>query len=44
LKDLVIYDDKQRPDALKYDRISLYLLEVIKDLKKRLEILEGKKK
>ena len=30
LKDLVVYDDQNRPDAIKYDRISIYLTEIIK--------------
>jgi len=33
LSDLVIYDNEGRPDAVKYDRVSLYLLAVVKDLK-----------
>jgi hypothetical protein len=48
LPDLVIYDDVGRPDAVKYDRISLYLLDVAKELKaesdslkQRLEDLES---
>jgi hypothetical protein len=32
LYDLVIYDAEGRPDAIKYDRITLYLLEVVKGL------------
>jgi hypothetical protein len=43
LKDLVIYNKDGQPDALKYDKIAVYLLEIIKqqqkdidDLKKRL--------
>ena len=30
LKDLVVYDEQGRPDGVSYDKISLYLLEVIK--------------
>ncbi len=33
LDDLVIYDKEGRPEAIKYDRISLYLIEAIKSLK-----------
>ena len=47
LDNLVIYKDGQ-PDALKYDLVSLYLLEVVKDaneenegLKHRIEVLEA---
>ncbi len=49
LADLVIYDNEGRPDAVKYDRISLYLLETVKELKsentalkQRLDALERK--
>ncbi|MHC4501615.1 MAG: hypothetical protein ACYS21_21215, partial [Planctomycetota bacterium] len=48
LPDLVIYDEAGRPDAVKYDRVSLYLLDVAKELKaendslkQRLEDLES---
>jgi len=48
LNDLVIYRDGE-PDALKYELVSLYLLEVVKDrkaeneeLKRRMEVLESK--
>jgi hypothetical protein len=47
LPDLVIYDQAGRPDGVKYDRVSLYLLDVAKELKaendslkQRLEDLE----
>jgi hypothetical protein len=47
LTDLVIYNGEGEPDGLKYDRISLYLVEVIKaqqaqieDLLERVEALE----
>jgi hypothetical protein len=49
LNDLVIYDNEGRPEAVKYDRVSLYLLAVVKDLKaeneslkQRIEALEAK--
>jgi hypothetical protein len=40
LNDLVIYDNEGRPDAVKYDRVSLYLLGVVKDLKAENESLK----
>jgi hypothetical protein len=47
VKDLVIYDNQGRPDAVRYDKVSLYLLAVVKELKaentqlkERLETLE----
>jgi hypothetical protein len=33
IKDLVIYDAEGRPDAVKYDRVGVYVLEVVKELK-----------
>jgi hypothetical protein len=33
LPDLVIYDQQGRPDAVKYEKVSLYLLDVVKELK-----------
>ncbi|MCM2339341.1 MAG: DUF5011 domain-containing protein [Burkholderiales bacterium] len=39
LKDLVIYDSEGTPDAIKYDRISLYNLEVTKQQQNILNIL-----
>lgn len=33
VKDLVIYDNEGRPDAVKYDRLSVYILEIVKELK-----------
>jgi chaperonin cofactor prefoldin len=48
-EDLVIYDQEGKADAVKYDKVSLYLLKVVKDLKseneslkQRLETLEKK--
>jgi len=40
LNDLVIYDNEGRPEAVKYDRVSLYLLAVVKDLKAENESLK----
>ena len=37
--DLVIYDGQDRPDAVKYDRVSLYLIGVVKELKAENELL-----
>lgn len=39
-KDLVIYDKQGRPDGVKYDRVALYLLEVVKSQQERIEALE----
>jgi len=46
---LVVYDSEGRPDGVKYDKIAIYLLGVVKDLKseneglkKRIEALESK--
>jgi hypothetical protein len=48
LKDLVIYNNENKPNGLKYDRISLYLVEVLKQyraeiesLKKEMEMIKG---
>ncbi|MEO8168255.1 MAG: tail fiber domain-containing protein, partial [bacterium] len=40
VKDLVIYDDQQRPDGVKYDRVALYLLSVVKDQQKQIKQLQ----
>lgn len=40
LNDLVIYDNEGKPDAVKYDRVSLYLLAAVKDLKAENESLK----
>jgi hypothetical protein len=40
LNQLVIYDQENRPDAVKYKKVSLYLLEVVKEQNK--EIIEMK--
>jgi len=39
-QDLVIYDKQGRPDAVKYDKVSLYLLETVKELKAENESLK----
>lgn len=48
LRDLVIYDGEGRPDAVRYDKVALYLLSVVKELKsenrslqQRVEALEA---
>ena len=40
IKDLVIYDKEGRPDAVKYDKVALYLLDVIKSHQQKLVELE----
>jgi hypothetical protein len=40
LKDLVIGDAEGRPEAVKYEKVSLYLLQVVKDLKSENESLK----
>jgi hypothetical protein len=40
LPDLVIYDREGRPDAVKYDRVTIYLLKVMKDQQERISALE----
>lgn len=42
LTDVVNYNEDGQVQSLKYDRICVYLLEVIKDLNKRIEVLEAK--
>jgi hypothetical protein len=49
IPDLVIYDGEGRPDGVKYDKIAIYLLGVVKnlkteneELKKRIEALESR--
>jgi hypothetical protein len=49
IPDLVVYDSEGRPHGVRYDRITLYLLDVVKDLKaqndalkSRIEALESK--
>jgi trimeric autotransporter adhesin len=40
LNDLVIYNEEKKPNGLKYDRVSLYLVEVIKEQQKKISELE----
>ncbi|MCP4712825.1 MAG: hypothetical protein GY869_29720 [Planctomycetes bacterium] len=40
VKDLVIYDNQGRPDGVKYDKLSVYLLEVVKELKAENDLLK----
>jgi len=41
-RDLVIHNDEGDPEAVKYDRVALYLLEVVKSQQERIEALEKK--
>ena len=41
-KDLVIYDQEGKPDAVKYDKVALYLLSVVKEQQQRIAALEAK--
>ncbi|HVP09686.1 MAG TPA: tail fiber domain-containing protein [Phycisphaerae bacterium] len=36
LKDLVLYDAEGRPDAVKYDRVALYLLDIVKSQREQI--------
>jgi len=40
-KDLVIYDQEGRPDAVKYDKVAVYLLSVVKAQQHRIDTLEA---
>jgi len=40
LQELVIYDNQGRPDAVKYDRVALYLLDVVKTQQEKIAALE----
>jgi len=40
LHNLVVYDNKGRPDSIRYELMSLYLLEVIKDQANSVEELK----
>jgi hypothetical protein len=40
--DLVIYDDQGRPNGVRYDKLALYLLETVKELKAENEELKEK--
>lgn len=42
LDSLIVYDNEGRPDAIKYDRIVLYLVEIIKDQQSRIQRLEDR--
>jgi hypothetical protein len=42
IPDLVIYDNEGKPDAVKYDRLTLYLLELAKAQQKKISELEKK--
>lgn len=49
IPDLVIYDTEGKPESVKYDKVAIYLLEVVKELKaeneelkKRMEAIESK--
>lgn len=39
LKDLVTYNEKGKPEGVQYEKLSLYLLEVVKDQQKQIEAL-----
>ncbi len=41
-RDLVIYDGEGRPDAVKYDKVALYLLSVVKDQQKENEDIKNR--
>jgi hypothetical protein len=40
IPDLVTYDNEGRPDGVKYDRLAIYLLEVVKAQQERISALE----
>ena len=49
VKTLVTYDEKARPDGVKYEKVAIYVLEVVKqnaktitEQQKKIEHLEGK--
>ena len=42
LKDLVVYDNEGRPEAVKYDRVALYLLSTVKAQQERIAALEAR--
>ncbi len=42
IPDLVIYDKEGRPDAVKYDKITIYLLEVVKTQQEQIDDLKAK--
>jgi len=41
IPDLVIYDKEGKPDAVKYDKVTLYLLELAKAQQKEIDLLKG---
>ncbi|MDD5627182.1 MAG: hypothetical protein PHW01_04225, partial [Patescibacteria group bacterium] len=41
LSNLVIYDEQGRPDAIKYERISLYQNEVLKEQQQKLSVMDS---
>ncbi len=40
IKDLVVYDKEGRPDAVKYDKVALYLLAIVKTQQQKIATLE----
>jgi len=42
IPDLVMYDKEGNPDAVKYDRVAIYLLEIVKEQQKEIETLKAK--
>ncbi|NQT95068.1 MAG: tail fiber domain-containing protein [Candidatus Omnitrophica bacterium] len=42
IKDLVIYDDKERPDGVKYEKVALYLLEAVKNQQSEIDNQQAK--
>ena len=42
MPDLVVYDKEARPESVKYDRVALYLLAAVKELKSENASLEQK--
>ncbi|MFA4879991.1 MAG: hypothetical protein WC650_00005, partial [Candidatus Doudnabacteria bacterium] len=41
LSNLVVYDEQGRPDAIKYERISLYQNEVLKEQQQKLSVMDS---
>ena len=41
LKDMVVYNNDRQPEAVQYEKISIYLLEIIKNQEKAIEQLEA---
>ncbi len=42
LKNLVIYDKEKQPDAIQYDKVCIYLLEIVKQQQKEIDELKSK--